>query len=134
MDEPAYLWICVTCHRSMAPGVASVLATDGRELFDLARALLAGQAAAGRVVLQAVKCMSGCERACTVSLSAAGKPSYMFGDLEPTAEHAGAVLDCAFMYATRPDGLLTRIERPSALRKGILSRIPTPLNQGPTSP
>lgn len=134
MDEPACLWICVTCRRSMAPGVASALATDGRELFDLTRALLAGHAAAGRVVPRPVECMSGCERSCTVSLSAAGKPSYLFGDLEPTAEHAGAVLDCAFMYAMRPDGLLPRIERPSALRKGILSRIPAPLSQGPTSP
>lgn len=109
----------------MEPGVAPAIATDGRELFDIAGLLLDEHAARRLVSVRPVECMSGCNHSCTVALSAPGKPSYLFGDLEPTPEHAGAALDCALMYATRPDGLLPRLERPSALRNGILSRIPT---------
>ncbi len=137
MDKPVCLWICVTCRLSMAPSVAPAIVTDGRELFDIAGPLLDDHPAARWVSLRPVECMRGCQRSCTVAFSAPGKPSYLFGDLQPNDEHARAVLDCALMYAERPDGLLPRIERPRAMRKGILARIPAPpgqASQGPTSP
>ena len=125
-QAPANLWICVTCRRSLGADVAPGFATDGRELFDLTGLLLDEHAAAGLVRLRPVECMSGCTRSCTVALSAAGKASYMFGDLEPTPDTVEAILDCALLYAMRADGMLSRIDRPSALRKGILARIPAP--------
>jgi predicted metal-binding protein len=124
MSSLVGLWICVTCRRSMAPGVAPAIATDGRALFDVISLLLDGHAAATSIALRSVECMGGCERSCTAALTATGKPSYLFGDLEPSVEHAVAVLDGALMYAERSDGLLPRIDRPRALRTGILSRIP----------
>jgi predicted metal-binding protein len=68
--------------------------------------------------------MSGCDRACTVALSAAGKPSYLFGDKRPDAETARAVLDLARLYAESATGDLPRRDRPEPFRRGILARIP----------
>lgn len=74
--------------------------------------------------LAPVECMSNCTRPCVVALAAPGKYTYMFGDLDPGTDAAAAVLDCALVYAAKPDGFMTRDERPEALRKSILGRIP----------
>ncbi|MCC3406196.1 MAG: DUF1636 domain-containing protein [Microcoleus sp. PH2017_10_PVI_O_A] len=72
-----------------------------------------------------VECMSACSHSCAVSFAAAGKYTYLFGDLpanEP--ESVEAVLECAGQYYAKPDGLLPWSERPQALKKGVLAKIP----------
>ena len=78
--------------------------------------------------IQEVECMSACSRSCCVSFAAAGKYTYLFGDL-PVTESAAAVLECASQYYAKPDGLLPWSERPEVLKKGIVARIP-PLPHG----
>ena len=79
----------------------------------------------GDITVNGVECMSGCDRACTIALSAAGKPSYLFGDKQPNAETATAALALAAQYLASETGDLPRAERPAAFRSGILARIPT---------
>ena len=116
------LHVCTTCR---PPGTDPAAPRDGAKLFALVEALYYDWPGRADVALQPVECMSGCDRACTVALSAPGKPSYLFGDKQPTAETAAAALDLAAQYAASATGDLPRSERPEPFRRGILARIPT---------
>ena len=116
------LHVCTTCR---PPGTDPAAPRDGAKLFALVEALYYDWPGRADVALQPVECMSGCDRACTVALSAPGKPSYLFGDKQPTAEIAAAALDLAAQYAASATGDLPRSERPEPFRRGILARIPT---------
>jgi predicted metal-binding protein len=60
-----------------------------------------------------------------VSFAAVGKYTYLFGDLPANeSESVEAVLQCAAQYYAKPDGLLPWSERPQALKKGVLAKIP----------
>ncbi|MBE9185912.1 DUF1636 domain-containing protein [Microcoleus sp. LEGE 07076] len=75
--------------------------------------------------IQEVECMSACSHSCAVSFAAAGKYTYLFGDLPANdPETTKAVLECASQYYAKPDGLLPWSERPQALKKGVLAKIP----------
>jgi predicted metal-binding protein len=74
-------------------------------------------------VIQAVDCLSACDRPCTVAFAAPNKNTLMFGDLQPLAS-AAAVLQLGEQYFASADGIVPRQERPEALKKGILARIP----------
>jgi len=54
---------------------------------------------------------------------APNKNTLMFGDLQPLAS-AAAVLQLGEQYFASADGIVPRQERPEALKKGILARIP----------
>lgn len=107
---------------------------DGRERSDedrggarFARAVVAAFAARRSTLpgaaLRGVRCMSQCKRPCTVALSAPGRFTYLFGDLDPERD-AHAVLDLLPLYHADPLGFLPRDRRPPSLRAGILGRIP----------
>ncbi|WP_293347926.1 MULTISPECIES: DUF1636 domain-containing protein [unclassified Microcoleus] len=75
--------------------------------------------------IREVECMSACSHSCAVSFAAAGKYTYLFGDLPfNESESVEAVLECAGQYYAKPDGLLPWSERPQALKKGVLAKIP----------
>ena len=80
----------------------------------------------------AVSCMSACSHACVVTFAAAGKYSYLFGDLPSDAENISittkAILTCAETYSDRPDGMLPWKERPEPLKSGVIARIPALCN------
>lgn len=67
--------------------------------------------------------MSGCTRPCTAAFRAPGKATYMFGDLDPAADRA-ALIEFAHIYAARADGQTRLMERPKALRRKTMGRIP----------
>jgi predicted metal-binding protein len=71
--------------------------------------------------------MSACNSPCIVTFAAAGKFTYVFGNL-PVDGSASAVLECASQYYAKTDGLLPWSERPEPLKKGIVAKIP-PLPQ-----
>jgi len=73
--------------------------------------------------IEAVDCLSDCNRACAIALAAPQKTTLMFGDLPPL-QSASAILQLAEQYHAIPDGMVPRQERPDALKKGILARIP----------
>ncbi|MEC4589816.1 MULTISPECIES: DUF1636 family protein [Nitrospirillum] len=119
---PAHtLHICVTCRPK---GASPEAVRDGRLLYEAVAALHADWPGRDLVALNGVECMSGCDRACTVALSGAGKPSYLFCDKAPTPETAAAALDLAAQYAASDTGVLMRGDRPGPFRSGILAKIP----------
>ena len=86
-----------------------------------------------------VRCMSQCKRPCTVSLTAPGAFTWLFGDLDPE-RHATDVLALVRLYAESPGGFMARDARPEPMRAGVLGRLPPigstheivePLSQAP---
>jgi predicted metal-binding protein len=115
--------VCTTCRPAdvprdqPAPGAALFEAVQVAA-FDMDPAQLT------HVRIRGVECMTGCNRACTVTFQAAGKYLYYFGDLAADAETAEHILACAQLHAATPDGTLLRNHRPARLRNGILARLP----------
>ncbi|MGB3636908.1 MAG: DUF1636 domain-containing protein [Rivularia sp. (in: cyanobacteria)] len=79
--------------------------------------------------VKSVECMSACSHSCAVAFTAPGKMTYLFGDLdrdsEALSDTSAAVLECASLYYQKPDGQMPWSERPQALKKGVLARIPS---------
>jgi predicted metal-binding protein len=78
------------------------------------------------IELVPVECLSVCKRPCTVSFAAPGKWTYVYGDL-PAETAAETILEGAALYSKTSDGLIPWKQRPDALKKGVVSRVP-PLN------
>jgi len=120
---PTELIICTTCRPAGAAReepAAGELLLDAVELAQL----LDDEARHTHVRVRGVACISSCSRACSVALQAAGKHTYLFGDLVPDVVTAMQLLDCASLHAGSADGVLMRNDRPERLRSGILMRIP----------
>jgi len=117
------LHVCVTCRR---PDWLADRPRDGRTLFEMVEGLYRDWPRRGEIALKPIECLSGCDRACTVAVSAEGKPAYLFGDKLPMPETAAAALDLAAQYLDSTDGTLPRGARPALFRGGILARIPSP--------
>lgn len=113
---PMRLYVCTTC-RDAAHDPA--MPSAGTRLHA---ALLAG-APGPAIELVGVECLSGCKRPCTVSFTAPGKWTYVFGDLSADTS-AATVLHGARLYAEAPDGIIAWKLRPDVLKKGVLARVP----------
>ncbi len=73
--------------------------------------------------LEAVDCMAGCERPVAVAFRAAGKATYLFGNID--AERDGAALaEFAKLYRVLGDGWCNEGRRPAGLRGKTVARIP----------
>ena len=113
---PMTLYVCTTCrdasHSAEAPAAGS----------RLYAALLSGlEDPAVRVV--PVECLSVCKRTCAVSFAAPGKWTYVYGDL-PADDAAATILHGARLYAVSCDGIIPWKQRPDALKKGAVARVP----------
>ncbi|NJK35550.1 MAG: DUF1636 domain-containing protein [Oscillatoriales cyanobacterium SM2_2_1] len=117
------MFVCTTCASTWQDG-KTVGVSGGQKLYDAVYALWQTLPSQQKslIDLQPVACMSACDRPSVVSFSATGKHTYLFGDLNP--EKAAALLECMRLYQQRSDGLLGWSERPAALKKGVLARIP----------
>ena len=112
------LHVCTTCRA----------ADDACETRAGARLLTALQAAVARrpvpgLRVEPVECLSVCKRPCTVAVSAEGRWTYVYGDLDAEAS-AETILAGIARYAETPDGLVPWRERPEAFRKGVVARLP----------
>ena len=112
--------VCTTCRPA---GASRELPAAGQLQFDAVQVLQHEDQPPGLLV-RGVACMAGCSRACTITLQAAGKPTYYFGDLLADAETAVQVVACARLHAHSVDGALPRSQRPERLRGGILAKLP----------
>ncbi|MBV9067041.1 MAG: DUF1636 domain-containing protein [Methylobacteriaceae bacterium] len=73
-----------------------------------------------------VECLSVCKRPVTIGFSAPGKWSYIYGDFPPERS-AETILAAAQLYADAPDGLIPWRERPDAIKRGVVARVPPAL-------
>ena len=80
----------------------------------------------GRVALADVGCMAGCGRPCSVAVQAVGKAGYLFGDIV-TDEEVAAIAAFAGQHIDLEDGWCSSLQRPEALKRKTLARLPAPL-------
>ena len=118
-----HIYVCTTCKLAEEAGCA---ASDrsGARLHRALSALASERQAPVDVI--PVECLSVCKRACTISFAAPGKWTYVYGDL-PADTGAEVILDGAALYTATNDGLIPWKQRPEALKRGVISRVP-PLN------
>ncbi|AFY47719.1 putative metal-binding protein [Nostoc sp. PCC 7524] len=116
------LFVCKTCASVWQDG-KRVGESGGEQLLHQLQELAQSWELKDEFPIQAVECMSACNRSCVVAFAGEGKLTYLFGDLT-VDECASAVLECASKYYAKSDGLLPWSERPEPLKKGILARIP----------
>ena len=129
MADPVDLIICVTCQRATTPAGAEHL---GKHFYRSVESAVAAHPNGANIRIREVECMSVCTRACTVAVSAPGKWTYVIGDLE-ASNHMGDLLAYLDAYANDPNGTPPLKERPAAIRRGTIARIP-PLEKGDAPP
>jgi len=125
MDNTAShtLFVCTTCASVWQDG-KRIGESGGQKLLNQLQELAKDWELKENFPIQAVECMSACNRSCVVAFAAEGKLTYLFGDLV-VDDSTSAVLECATKYYKKQDGLLPWSERPEPLKKGILARIPS---------
>lgn len=111
------LLVCATCRDATDP------TGEARPGARLAAALDQALGGAGDIAVEAVECLSVCKRPCTVALTAPGRWTYIYGDLDPETE-AAALIAFARRYGETPDGIVPWKERPASFRKGVVARLP----------
>jgi len=118
-----HIYVCTTCKLADEAGFA-VSERAGARLHRALSALASERQSPVEIV--PVECLSVCKRACTISFAAPGKWTYVYGDL-PADTGADVILDGAALYTATNDGLIPWKQRPEALKRGVISRVP-PLN------
>lgn len=117
MAEKTTIHICTTCRS--ADDTPEERA--GAQLYRAVRDLAAERG--DDVTIVPVECLSVCKRPVTFGFAAPGKWTYVYADAAP-ATAAATILDGAALYAAAPDGLIPWKQRPDALKKGVVSRVP----------
>jgi predicted metal-binding protein len=119
------LFVCTTCGSKWQDG-QRVGTSQGERLLKELQDLHQNWDLATEFPVQAVGCMSACSRSCVISFAAAGKHTYLFGDIvaDDLSIPLSNILDCAEKYYQHPTGVLPWSERPAPLKQGILAKIP----------
>jgi predicted metal-binding protein len=127
-SEPVRLMVCTTCR---ATGADADAPRPGAQLLAALGEALATEGEAGaHVIVEPVECLSVCKRPCTVSITAPGRWTYVYGDVDAAA-HAGPLIAFAAQYQATADGLVPWRERPEFIRKGVVARIPPLVRAAP---
>jgi predicted metal-binding protein len=121
------LHICVSCWRGGIAKSDDATQTDGRRLYETVSALIAGMGTEAPAQVLPILCFANCERGCSAGISAAGKWSYLMGDLGP--EHAADLLAYAETYAKAKTGVVLPSKRPPSLEKTVIARFPASLDE-----
>jgi predicted metal-binding protein len=118
--------VCTTCRLGDEP-LEPREARSGARLYRE----LSARASEEEFEVIPVECLSVCKRPVTIGFSAPGKWSYIYGDFPPGSS-AQTILAAARLYADAPDGLIPWRERPEAIKRGVVARVPpafTPLRE-----
>ena len=122
LNQKHNLFVCTTCGGKWEDG-KRVGESKGEQLLKQLQEFAEDSELQNQFSIQGVECMSACSHSCVVAFAAAGKSTYLFGDL-PVDNSTFAILECASLYYAKADGLLPWSERPEPLKKGILAKIP----------
>ena len=118
MTEKTKILVCTKCRMAGEPKEPM----ENRAGSRLYREMAEVAADADDVEIVPVECFSVCKRPVTIGFVAQGKWTYLYGDFP--LESAPSILDAARLYAAAPDGLIPWENRPDALKKGVVSRMP----------
>jgi predicted metal-binding protein len=114
------IYVCTTCR---AADDLSEIRAGARLLAALESSLLGTP---HEFRLEGVECLSVCKRPCTVAFASPGKWTYVYGDFSADTPPE-AILAGAALYAAAEDGLIPWKQRPDALKKGVVARLPPSL-------
>lgn len=106
------LVVCTTCRRA---------GTDPQAPSDGAR--LSAALSARGMAHDRQECLSACSRSCVVVFRAAGRWTYVQGDIDPD-RHLDDLVLMARAYGATPDGVVPWPARPDVIRKNTIARIP----------
>lgn len=105
------------------------IASEGEKLLNQLQQLHQDWDLREDCTIQGVTCMGVCDRSCAIAFVSSGKYTYLFSSLPVAEKHlestALAVLDCASLYCSKPDGMMAYRDRPKLLRSLVLARIPS---------
>jgi predicted metal-binding protein len=118
MNPSTTIYVCTTCRHATEPPEPR----DERSGARLHEAVIAAAADAPDLEVRGIECLSVCKRPVTVGFAGAGKWTYVYGDFAP--ESAASLIECARLFAATPDGLIPWKERPEALKRGVVARLP----------
>lgn len=120
---PVELIVCETCRRMDDAPEATPRA--GAVLIGLMeRALAEDPELAAKVRLRPLRCLMSCRRPCAVAVRAAGRMSYVLGDLPPDAESVETLTAYLRAYAETPDGIVPFKQWPQGVKGRFVSRMP----------
>lgn len=108
--------LCNSCRLPADPHL------DPRPGSLLTRATEAVAREAG-IATKRVGCLGNCKRGLSAAILRAGSWSYVFGELTP--DSAPDLIAGARLFAGSTDGFMPYGERPQALKRGLIARIPT---------
>jgi predicted metal-binding protein len=109
------VYVCVTCRPAGEP---DSIVRPGAIL-----AAATAQAAAGtEVEVRPMRCLANCTRGPSAAMRCNGSWTYVFGGLD--ASCAAALVEGARLLARAADGILPWRERPAALKRGLIARVP----------
>lgn len=119
--ERVTVYVCTTCRMPDEPSEPRAARSGARLYAALAEAAEGTPA----VAVVGVECLSVCKRPVTIGFSAKDKWTYVYGDFaEVSREAAETILAAAGQYAAAPLGLIPWKERPEALKRGVVARVP----------
>ena len=113
---PTTIHVCITCRRPTDP-----------ESYPRPGALLARATAmasiGANIAVRRVRCLANCSRGLSAAIACERRWTYVFGDLDPTHD-APALIEGARLLAAASDGLMPWRDRPAALKRGLIARVP----------
>ena len=118
---PMTLHVCTTCRDA---GHEADRAAGRPCAGSRLHAALLAAAADPTIRIVGVECLGVCRRTCAVAFAAPGKWTYVYGDL-PADEAAATILSGARLFAAAADGIIPWKQRPDALKKGVVARVPS---------
>ena len=121
------LFVCTSC-RPAGCSREPIENRPGLRLHDEISLALATSEIRESVNLEAVQCLSLCNRPCGIAMTSRGAWTYLFGDQSPDLS-VNSILECLSIYLKSSRGEMPRIVRPAGLRKSILGRIPPLLDE-----
>ena len=113
---PTTIHVCITCRR---PGDPDSFPRPG---VSLARATAAA-AFGTNIAVRRVRCLANCSRGLTAAIACERRWTYVFGDLEASGD-AAALVQGARLLAGATDGVMPWRDRPAALKRGLIARVP----------
>ena len=120
LNTPVEVIVCSTCRRGASSEGDDL--TGARPGALLHRAL-AAQSLPDGITVRAVECLSNCTRGCSIALRGPGRWTYVYGNLDETAD-IETIVDGVIRYHRTTDGLVPWRERPLHFRKNCIARIP----------
>ena len=113
---PTTIHVCITCRRPSDPD------SFPRPGARLARAT-ATAAIGTAIAVRRVRCLANCSRGLSAAIACQHHWTYVFGDLDPT-DDAAALVQGARLLAAATDGVMPWRDRPAALKRGLIARVP----------